>query len=261
MQINENLKSINSFWVTGSPRTGSMWASNIIREILAISGFSVKPKLPFQDNQDFIDLFYLEASNDEDVKNKYVYKVHDLLKTNLPRSKYIVNIRNPLEICASFYKFMKCELEIALQVAEKHSKVIRHYSKIDKEKLYLMRFENIISKPDSEIANLAQFIGVSLSDTHIRSINEKYSKKNVEKIIKNCERDIISKINKNEKLKKGEIVFTSKNKFRAFDINTGFQTGHISIKDSCKLGNIFTQSQIPKIKERLEKCSKELGYY
>ena len=83
----------------------------------------------------------------------------------------------------------------------------------------------------------------------------------MEKIIKNCERGIISKINKNEKLKKGEIVFTSKNKFRAFDINTGFQTGHISIKDSCKLGNIFTQSQISKIKERLENCSKELGYY
>lgn len=261
MQIDKNLKSINSFWVTGSPRTGSMWTMNIVREILAISGFSIKPKLPFKDNQDFIDLFILEASNDENVKNKYVYKVHQFLNTNLPRSQFIVNIRNPFEICASFYKFMKCELEIALKVAETHTKVIKHYSKIEKDKLYLMRFEKIISKPDSEIANLAKFIGVSLSDTQIASINEKYSKKNVEKIINNCEKDIIAKINKQEKLNQGEVVFRSKNKFRAFDIDTGFQSGHISIKDSSDLGNIFTQSQITLIKERLEKCSKELGYY
>ena len=36
------MNEINTFWIAGTPRTGSMWTVNVVREILKRSGFKIE---------------------------------------------------------------------------------------------------------------------------------------------------------------------------------------------------------------------------
>ena len=46
-QIFHLIKNFNTTWIAGTPRTGSMWTSNIVREIFKLSGYKVKPEKQF----------------------------------------------------------------------------------------------------------------------------------------------------------------------------------------------------------------------
>ena len=44
----------NTLWISSTPRTGSMWLLNVVREILKISQFRVYPiKIPHTDTENF----------------------------------------------------------------------------------------------------------------------------------------------------------------------------------------------------------------
>ena len=46
--------NINSFWISTSPRTGSMWLYNVTREILKVTKMNVLPiKIPKSDQKFF----------------------------------------------------------------------------------------------------------------------------------------------------------------------------------------------------------------
>ncbi|MFL2869105.1 MAG: sulfotransferase domain-containing protein, partial [Prochlorococcus marinus] len=204
----------NTFWVTGTPRTGSMWTANIVREILKSNGFNIEPKEQYQSDTQFIDLFKSKAINDENPLNKYVFKVHTLLNTNIPKSKYIINIRNPYEICASFYKFMKCSFDQALEVADQHLSVINHYSNINKVDLIFIRYENISLDPLSVINALSDFIAIELKLDQLELIKDQYSKKEIKSLIKKNDIKLMNKIENNDKIINEEIVLLSKKNYR-----------------------------------------------
>jgi hypothetical protein len=123
----------NTTWISTTPRTGSMWTFNVVREIINYSKINVLPKSLPLPNEDRLNLFQRRALIDQNEKNHYVLKVHDLLDINIPRSKVITNIRNPYDVCASFYQFMKCDIDRAIIVALSLTEVIEHYKKIEKK--------------------------------------------------------------------------------------------------------------------------------
>ena len=101
--------NINTFWISTTPRTGSMWLFNITREIINISRLNALPiELP-QSDEKFFEIFKNQSLNDDNNLNKYVFKVHTILKSDLPRSKILTTIRDPRDICISFIEFMKTE--------------------------------------------------------------------------------------------------------------------------------------------------------
>jgi len=93
----------NTTWISTVPRTGSMWTTNVVREIFYYSNINVLPKTQLQAEKDYFNLFERQAFSDQNEKNHYVLKVHTFIEDiNIPRSKLITNIRNPYDICASY---------------------------------------------------------------------------------------------------------------------------------------------------------------
>ena len=54
----------------------------------------------------------------------------------------------------------------------------------------------------------------------------------------------MNKIKNKEKIEKSEILYFSKNNYRAFDTQTGFQTNHISNRNSGEWKKVFSEKEI-----------------
>lgn len=183
-----------------------------------------------------------------------------LIKINVLGALYVVNIRNPYEVCASYFKFMKSSLDRAIASAKVVTKKLKFYGQMNHKKLLLIRYEDIISRPFNVLKSLNQFLGLELNDFEINNIILKYSKENVKKLIKETELSIQSKIDKNLKFDPNDIVKISENNIRYFNQNTGFQSDHISNQSSSNWKDLFNDYEIKKITENLKNDVSFLGY-
>ena len=109
------MQNFNSYWIASIPRTGSMWTTNVIKEILVNSNFNVLPNLQLKTDNEYLELYKNQAFIDKNNLNKYVFKIHTRLASLPPKSKVVTNIRNPYDICASFYEFINSSLEKAIE--------------------------------------------------------------------------------------------------------------------------------------------------
>ena len=141
------MKKKNTFWISSAPRTGSMWLFNITREILKESGYEVYPKIIPQYDKKMLDIYYKEALPDQNDLNKYVFKVHGILKPDTPRSKILTTIRDPRDICISFKEFMKTDFKSSLKATKSILNFTKIYNHFEKDYLMILKCENIGKKP------------------------------------------------------------------------------------------------------------------
>ena len=253
-------KTSNTSWVTGTPRTGSMLTYNLIREIHNSKGFCVLPREIPQRDEEHINLYKKTSINDLNEKNQYVFKVHMLLNPNLPRSKYIVNIRNPFDICASFSEFMKCDLNTAISVARSHWDIIQHYKSFDSSFVFFIRYEKLEFEPIKETIELSKFLDVDLDLINAQKIFSKFEKNTVKQLIKNTDAELKEKMLNEKEIMPKEIVKISDGNYRAFHLKTGFQTGHVSNRKSGEWKKAFNLMEIPKVIDALNDVAINLGY-
>ena len=64
----------NTTWIATVARTGSMWTTNVVREIFYYSKMNVLPKTIPQDPEDYFNIFERRAFSDLNEKNHYVLK-------------------------------------------------------------------------------------------------------------------------------------------------------------------------------------------
>ena len=250
----------NTTWIATVARTGSMWTTNVVREIFYYSNINVLPKTQPQAGEDYFNLFERQAFSDQNEKNHYVLKVHTLLDINTPRSKVITNIRNPYDVCASFYEFMKCEINWAINIALNLTNLLEHYKKIDERNLFIVKYEEIEVPSSKLVLELSEFLGAHLDENAALSIWKKFSKDNVRKIIADNDKSLSDKISKKQEVDAREVVFFGKNNYRSFDLSTGFQTGHISERKTGEWRLTFSESETHKIVEAIDDTAIKLGY-
>ena len=251
----------NTTWIATVPRTGSMWTTNVVREILNYSNMNVLPKALPQDKEDWLNLFQRRALGDQNEKNHYVLKVHIFIEDiNIPRSKLITNIRNPYDICASYYQFMKCDIDAAINCALSLPILIDQYKKWDAKNLFIVKYEEIEESSSKLVLELAEFLGAKLDENAALSISKKFSKDSVRKIIADNDKSLSDKISKKQEIDANEIVILGRNDYRSFDLNTGFQTGHISERKTGEWRVVFSESETHKIVEALDNTAKKFGY-
>ena len=250
----------NTTWIATVPRTGSMWTANVVREILNYSKMNVLPKTQSQADKDFINIFERRALGDQNEKNHYVFKVHTLLDINTPRSKVITNIRNPYDVCASFYQFMKCDIGWAIFIALSLTETIEHFKKNDEKNLFIVKYEEIEEPSSKLVLELSEFLGAHLDENEALSIWKKFSKDSVRKIIADNDKSLSDKISKKQEIDAREVVILEKNNYRSFDLSTGFQTGHISERKTGEWRLAFSESETHKIVEALDNTAKKFGY-
>ena len=251
----------NTTWIAAVARTGSMWTTNVVREILNYSKMNVLPKTQPQAEEDYFNLFERRALGDQNEKNHYVLKVHIFIEDiNIPRSKLITNIRNPYDICASFYEFMKCDIDSAINDALSLPILIDHYKKWDAKNLFIVKYEEIEEPSSKLVLELSEFLGAHLDENAALSIWKKFSKDNVRKIIADNDKSLSDKISKKQEIDANEIVNLGRNNYRSFDLNTGFQTGHISERKTGEWRLAFSESETHKIVEAIDDTAIKLGY-
>ena len=251
----------NTTWIATVPRTGSMWTTNVVREILNYSKMNVLPKTLPQAGEDYFNIFERRAFSDLNEKNHYVLKVHTFIEDiNIPKSKLITNIRNPYDICASYYQFMKCDIDTAINDALSLPILIDQYKKWDAKNLFIVKYEEIEEPSSKLVLELSEFLGAHLDENAALSIWKKFSKDNVRKIIADNDKSLSDKISKKQEIDPREVVILGKNNYRSFDLNTGFQTGHISERKTGEWRLAFSESETHKIVEAIDYEAIKLGY-
>ena len=121
--------NFNTFWISTTPRTGSMWLFNVTREILKACNFNVLPEEIPQYDKEMVKIYENYSLKDNDKNNKYVLKLHKLLPTGLKKSKILTTVRDPRDVCISFKEFMKVDFYAAL----KATKTLNDYAKTYKK--------------------------------------------------------------------------------------------------------------------------------
>ena len=236
--------NINSFWISTVPRTGSMWLYNITREILKLSKINVLPiKIPKNDKELF-EIFDKQSLVEQNKLDKHVFKTHKIIKPNLPKSKILTTIRDPRDICISYKEFMKTDFDSALKAAKTLLKYEKIYKSYNKDYLKFFKYENIENKSVETILEIANFIGYEINYKNAEEISLKYNKKKVKELIKNNDENLFSKIKNKEDIDESSIVYFSKDNYRSFDLKTGFQTNHISNRNSGDWKKSFSSKEI-----------------
>ena len=253
------MNEFNSYWVSSVARTGSMWTTNVVREIFNFTKFNVFPLESIKSDSDWVHLYKENAFLDKNKMNKYVLKVHSKIKSIPPRSKVITNIRNPYDICASYHEFMKCNLIKSINSALLLKDFVDHYKTISKN-IFIIKYENIELKPETLINELALFCNTKLSETQIENIVIKYDKKNIKKLIEKNDQDLKETINQKQKIDKHKVVEDENGNLRSFDLNTGFQSGHISSRKTGDWRKIFSKEDIDTIIKKIDPIAVQLGY-
>ena len=236
--------NINSFWISSTPRTGSMWMYNVTREILKLSEINVLPIKATKSNQEFFQIFKKQAITDQNNSNKYVLKVHHILRPNLPRSKILSLIRDPRDICISYKEFMKTDFDTSLNATKTLLEYEKTYKTYDKDYLKFFRYENIENNTIETILEIAKFIGYEINFRIAEQISLKYDKKQIKNLIEKNDGNLLSKIRNKEEIDKSQIVYISKDNYRSFDTKTGFQTNHISNRNSGDWKKSFSPEEI-----------------
>lgn len=235
---------INSFWISTTPRTGSMWLYNVTKEILKFSKKNVLPiEIPKSENK-FFEIFEKESLVDQNDTNRYIFKIHKILKPNLPRSKVLTIIRDPRDICISYKEFMKTDFKTALKAAKDLLKYEKIYKGYNNDYLKFFKYENIENKSIETILEIAEFIGYEINFEIAQEISLKYKKEEVKKLIKKNDEKILSQIKSKQNLDNSNIILLSDNNYRSFDTKTGFQTNHISNRNSGDWKNFLSSNEI-----------------
>lgn len=247
----------NCIWVATIPRTGSMWTTNVIKEIFKAANYITHPKNAIKSDMDSLKFFETSIIRDLNKLNKYVLKIHVKLATLPYRSKIVTNIRSPYDICASHYEFMKCDLELSISVAAESLNYLNHYKRLDNN-IFLIRYENIEKTPKLLIKQLAEYFEVSINDQQVNQIDNKFNKDTISKLIKKNDNEM--KIKKDQDVDQEKIIKLKNGHQRFFDITTGFQSGHISKRKTGEWKKNFSEKETKIIIEKLDQVAVDLGY-
>ena len=106
------------------------------------------------------------------------------------------------------------------------------------------RYENIENEPVQTILDIANFIGYKINSNIAEQISIKFNKEKVKTLIKSNDENLLFKIKNKEEIKKSDIVYFSENNYRSFDLKTGFQTNHVSARNSGDWKKKFTSKEI-----------------
>ena len=257
------MDSHNTTWISTVTGTGTTWTFSIVKEIFNHKKLNVLPKEVYKSEKGYFKVFKENALLDRNERNHYVLQCHAKLALHLiqARSKVITNVRNPYDNCASHYEFMKCDVEKAIRNGMHIPLLIQHYTKLSKEKMFLLKYEDIDEKPIDLIERISRFLGIEIAGETAKKLADKYSRENVKKIIAKNDKLVSDKILAGGKVSDREMVITpGSNTIGSFDTTTGYQSRHISGRKTGEWRTAFSDSQIKRIIEALDETAVMLGY-
>ena len=224
MKLGTDIKVV---WIASAPRCGSMWVFNVTRQIVRAAGLEVLPTLVPQTEKAMLAVGR-EGFDDPATDRVRVLKVHMLLRSDLPQSLFILPRRDIRDGIVSFMRFMRCDFESAMKFAHDAIAAERHYDAFPRDRALIVNYADIVARPAEIAQTVAMFLEVPMERQATRAIAEELDKEKVARLIERQEQDLTCRIGKGRPITAGEVVVLGPQNVRAFDTETGFQSGHVS---------------------------------
>jgi hypothetical protein len=234
--------------VAGMPRSGSMWTYNVARALLTCDKKVVLPRDIPPDETSLIEEAFSSPPEDNVF---YCIKSHFAIKPNLLNTRIIFNYRDVRESMLSFMRFMHCDFERGLKVAESMMSLADFYFEQHPNNILRLRYERIVHEPVEVIEEINQFLDLHVTSDDIHKISERFSKENIKKLI-----DSFNSMGSDtpalrpELQKDFELIPNLDGSFRIYDKKTAFQSNHIT-ESGARWRTELTEEQ----KNRLMKLS------
>lgn len=234
--------------IAGMPRSGSMWSYNVTRRMLIIAGREVLPdRIPKSDEEMMACARKgIESTEESEI---YVLKVHAMLNMDSDKVFYISTVRDVRDALVSWMRFMHADFDMAVAQGIEMINAVNHYSAFSRDRLLRIEFKDVLHKPAEVCRKIAKSLDLDISDVTIDSVVEMYSKDNVSKIISAREHEILERLQRGDTIEQGDVVENYDRTVRAFDPDTGFQSGHVSNYCEGDWQTLLTGEQVRRINE------------
>lgn len=212
------------------PRSGSMWVFNIARSVLGESGKEVLPKR-VPNNTEGMFACADQAASDTDPNRVWVLKVHRRLPPDAPASKFINTRRDPRDALVSFMRFMACDFDTALKAMAESAETTEYYAtSFEPHSILRVNYDDIVRRPLTVVRDIAHFCNVQLEGDLATSIAKQFDRTSVQRLVERKEKELQRRAAAGEAIPWSELVPQRyrPDELRAFDLTTGFQTGHVS---------------------------------
>ena len=214
-------------WITSMPRSGSMWAFNVARALLQAAGREVHPaQVPKDDSQ--MMRCAREGLADADPRRIWVLKVHDRIPPDFERSRFVVTRRDLRDALVSYMRFLRCDFPRAFEMIAAAPEFYDTYDRAGPERVLQLDYGQIVGAPAAAAARIADFLAPSVEESARDRIVERFSKANVQRLVRSTEQSLEHRHRAGEEISRDEIVLAVDGSVRAFDRATGFQSGHVS---------------------------------
>lgn len=247
-------KDISAVWIATHPRTGSMWTTNVVREIVRVEGMQVVPPEAFK--LDDKTLAYGQAHIAENRAGIAVLKVHKPVPV-LPRSAGIVTRRDVRDAMMSYMRFMRLPFERGVRWA---NAVLRAGPNVlyPGEPRLVVDYVAISQDPVRVVREIAAFLGAELAVGRSEEISAKLSKTAVKQLVDAAHQAVVDKVRAGEKVDANRVVVLSQKNWRAYDPSTGFQSGHVSDYRDGDWQTLLTEEQKAVINRLIESAGHAL---
>ena len=215
--------------IAGSPRVGSMWTFNVTRALIREAGLAPVPKRVPKTDEEGLEIVasYLRSAAAD---SRCVVKLHSLLHVS-PDLIVIRNKRDIRDRLFSYFQFLKVSIDeqsIEAAVSKSLAKEA-HYDRWPADRILNIPFESIENQSDEVIRKIATFIGLSaLNEKIIRSVDFRFSKQQVRKKIADLEHHVLDGEGNFKQGVNPDAVVEALGQVRAFDVDSGFQSGHVT---------------------------------
>jgi hypothetical protein len=248
-------------WISTPPRTGSTWLFNVTREILRRAGREVLPERVPNDDKAMYELAQRDAWADSDPHRIWVLKIHGtILRSDLPRSKIITCIRDPRDVLVSFRQFMDTSFEHALTISQGVKRYVEGYRDHPTDLLLRVEYEDIESRPIDVLRRVAGFLDVPLIAADAAEIVAMFGRERVRQQVAELSQDLRQRLSSGAAVGTDEVILRDQAIVRAFDVGTGFQTGHVSDHKSGDWRSLLSDEEKRIVHERFGDWFERHGY-
>ena len=218
---------IRVIWIASLPRTGSMWTTNVVRELVRQAGSTVLPPTVLKSESENAE--FGRAHLQGEAPGIAVLKVHVPPGFDAAGARCIVTQRDLRDIVVSMMRFQHLAFEEILKALPAYVAAgdADHFYPAGPRRL-VQQYGAMQADPVQTIRTLARFLGLAVDEAAIAAIAAKLSRENVKQRIADVEKAIVARSQSGQPIDPADLVLLRGNRARAYDHETGFQTGHVS---------------------------------
>lgn len=237
-------------WISTAVRTGSMWLFNVTRAVLRCAGRTVLPERVPQREEQIFEMAQRDAWTDTTPGSVWVFKVHFALRSDLPQSRFITTIRDPRDVVVSYRRFQDTTFEHALGAGDDVVRCAELYRDCPPTVLLTIDYRDIEDRPRDVINRIGAFLEVPVAADDAARVAEEFSRERVRQRIESTTQSVLQRLQRNAPVAADEVVPVRGRIIRAYDVETGFQTGHLSDAPSGSWRTLLSEEEKRVVCER-----------